>query len=149
MFFQNPELVEIFQKYFHWTTAEVEAMKYQYLDFIFRLILDESMLYIEKNNLPEYTQLQEILKNSKQTVTDQTSQLKFVYSLPGKYPELSIKVKAEIDAANQELMRDFWAALDEETTIKILEVMNKDMDKMQEVAEKYLDKNPNPQPKET
>jgi hypothetical protein len=149
MFFQNDELVQLFREYFHWTSAELESMKYQYLDFIYRLILDESLLYIEKNNLPEYSELQTILQNSKQNVSDQTARLKFVYSLPGKYPELGEKIRVEIDKANQELMKDYWAALDEETTIKALQIMNKDMDKMQQVADKYLDKNPASTPKET
>ena len=140
MFFQNQELVALFQSFFHWTTAEVEAMKYQYLDFIYWLILDESLLYIEKNKLPEYAELEKILENSHRSPADQTAQLKFVYSLPGKYPELQTIITERIDKSNQELMRDYWAAFDEETTVKALQIMNADMDKMQKFTDTFLSK---------
>jgi hypothetical protein len=113
-------------------------MELQYFNFIYRLILDESMLYIEKNNLPDYADLQKILKTKQQDFGTQVDQLKFVYSLPGKYPELEARIKSEIEKANIEIMKDFWAAMDAETAVKALKLMNDDMDLIEKFASKYL-----------
>ena len=136
MFFNHPEIRAILKEYFSWSEAEMQAMQSQYVEALSKLILDESMLFIEQHALPENDELASMLqqfKVSRGQIGTETKLLQFVGRLPGKYPELEALIKDSISKLDEDLFKDFIDAMDEPTAIKVLTIINSDLTKMEKI----------------
>lgn len=138
MVFLNEKINKYLQDLYHYTDEEVSAMKYMYMDTINRLILDECLLYAEKNNLKEYDEIVKKMRDIGPLIAKQTELLKLVFALPGKYPELEKHLYNEIGKVDSELMGELTAGMSEKDAIGLLELMKEDVDKMERFTDKYL-----------
>lgn len=141
MFFEQPEIIKILQKEYSWSDADIEAMNYAYTNTIVKLIIEESLLYIEQHKLPEQKELEQILQSSKATrgqLETEINLVRFVTVLPGKYPKLLTLLKDKIQQIDESLAHDMIANLSEEAGRRILEIINNDLDRINIFSEKFL-----------
>lgn len=141
MFFNQPEIIKILQKEYHWDDAEIHNMNYVYTNAIIKLILDETMLYIERHNLPEQAELVELLHKSKATrggIETEVALVKYVASIPNKYPKLIALLEQKITEVDESLAEDLISGLSQSAGEEILKIINSDLDKMQNFQERFL-----------
>lgn len=153
MFFDNPKIREILKEYYGWSEEEIKAMQLQYSETVSKLVLDESMLYIERNNLPENNELTKLLQEAKPKRGDINTEVKlmeFVANIPAKYPELQEKIKNEIGQIETDLFTEFVNTMDEATQIKVLTTINDDLTRLDQISSEnfpeVLEKKPSSEP---
>lgn len=141
--FENEKIRKIIQDYYQFSDEHIRTMMVMYYDTLNRLILDESMLYIEDNHLPEEAKLLQLLQESKPyrgEIATEAKLIKFVAEIPNKYPDLQELLKLKVAQLDEGLMHDFIDNLDHDTGIKILQIINDDLDEKSAVLSKYLTK---------
>jgi hypothetical protein len=143
MFYANDKIRDFIQQYLHLSDATVNSQMQQYYETINRLVLNACIDHIEKNNLPEKQEFEILLQDKKAFRSDpkiETELVQFLAKLPSKYPELQNEIQEQIAKIDESLWKDLLDVLDEPAAIRILELMNEDMDAMHRFGEKYLSK---------
>ncbi len=146
MYFNNFKVRNFFAEYFRWSEEQMLAMMHQYYSTVNRMIIDDCIDYIEKNDLPEKAEFEKLLQDNKAKRSNpdvEAELIQFLVQLPGKYPELEEQEKKKIYDLDESMLKDTMDALDEPAAIKLLQIINQDLDDMKRFSDRYL--NPNKQ----
>ena len=141
MFFENEKLMKFFAIRFNWSDDQVQLMMQQYYGTISRLIINESIDYIDVNNLPEKAEFEKLLESKATKRSDPQTEAelaKYVAGIHHTYPELQEKIRTSIAEIDNSLLKDTVAMLSEEDAIEVLKIMNHDLDNIQRFSEQYL-----------
>jgi hypothetical protein len=145
MYFNNDKIRDFLQEYFHWSNEQLAAMMNQYYGTVDRMMINDCIDFLEQKNPPEKAMFEQLLRDKESRRTDpavEAELLQFLVKLPGIYPELEASIKNRVAELDESLLKDTFASLDEPAAIKVLEMINQDLDNMQNFAEKYLVKKP-------
>jgi len=140
MFFINKELAKLMQDSFLWTDKQMYGMNLLYYDTILKLIINDTFDYLEKNSLPENKEVAELQKkyNKIKDIGIISQQMKLLFSISNKYLELQNQLTNKINKLNADLCHDFVEAMDYETGLKVIEIMNKELSNIKKFEENYL-----------
>lgn len=151
MFFLDQNLTELMKESFAWDDDQIRGMNYLYFDSIFRLIINDTVEFLEVNEPEELTKLK-ILINETKSNNDpelQVNLLKFLFGLSDKYIKLQEHLKGRLNKLNGELIEDFINEMDYESGLKLLDIMDKEMTNINKFEKKFLkfaqEKEANPQ----
>lgn len=139
MLFFNDEFIDILQKYYRWTNDQLKQMAGNYFSTMIELIIDNSLAYMENNNLPEMQEFNELIKKnseSKRDITTQIPLIEFALNLHKNHPDLEKSLMDRIKAIDQDLTTGLLQGIDEQTAIKIMQIIEKDTVTM----DKYIEK---------
>lgn len=144
MFFEQPEIIKILQSEYKWSSDDIKTMQYEYTNSIVSLIIKETISYIEKYNLPDLAGLNALLQQSKPTRGELETEIKlvrFVAALPGKYPKLELYLKKKIRELDDSLATDLTSGLSEEAGLKILKIIEQDLNSIEAYQQMFLKQN--------
>lgn len=141
MFFEQPEIIKILQNEYMWSDDDIRTMNYEYTNSVINLIIKESLNYIERFNLPELKELNELLQQSKPTrgeVATEVTLLRFVAVLPEKYPKLTSFLKEKIRELDESLATDLTSGLSQEAGIAILKIIQSDLNRIDAYQQMFM-----------
>jgi len=140
MFFLDQNLTELMKESFAWNDDQIRGMNYLYFDSIFKLIINDSVEFLEVNAPDDLTKLKALIKESAVDKDPelQVNLLKFVFGLSDKYIKLQEHLKGRLNALNGELIEDFVNEMDYESGMKLLEIMDKEMTDLNKFEKKFL-----------
>jgi hypothetical protein len=140
MFFLDKNLTSIMKEAFSWDDDQIQGMNYLYFDTIFKLIINDTIEFLE-GNAPEdlkkvraQTQVYTISKNPE----DQIKLLQFIFGLSDKHLKLQKHLMTRLNKINADLIEDFVEAMDYESGLKLIEIMDKELNDVRKFEEKFL-----------
>ena len=140
MFFLDQNLTAIMKEAFSWDDSQIYGMNYQYFNTIFRLIINDTIEFLEENSPDDLKKIQTLtqVNNISKDPEDQIKLLQFIFGLSDKHIELQKHLLKRINAINADLIVDFIEALDYESGLKLLDVMNLELNNISKFENKFL-----------
>lgn len=140
MFFLDQNLTELMKESFAWSDDQITGMNYLYFDSIFKLIINDSVEFLEVNAPDELIKLKALIKAASidKDPELQINLLKFIFGLSDRYIKLQEHLKGRLNQLNGELIEDFINEMDYESGLKLLDIMDKEMTDMNKFENKFL-----------
>jgi len=140
MIFFNPKINTYLQKEFNLTDQQMQAMAIQYSETVNKMIINEALLFAEKNKVKEYQEIKDLINKKELILTKNIDIFEKIVSLVNIYPKLTQKIKKEILKINDEVYASIISSLTEEQGIEILKMVNEDIEYADRYTKKYLTK---------
>ena len=139
MILDNPEIAAILMEAYEYTEQDILVMKQMLYDKLNKLIINETFYYIENHDVPEKQGIEDLMKARKATrgqIETEVEITQYIAQIPGKYPELAKLIQEMILIIEQELFGPFIEGLNEKDAIRVLEIANKDLDRINDILAK-------------
>jgi len=140
MIFFNPKINTYLQKEFNLTDQQMQAMAIQYSETVNKMIINEALLFAEKNKVKEYQEIKDLIKKKELILTKNIDIFEKIVSLVNIYPKLTQKIKKEILKINDEVYASIISSLTEEQGIEILKMIDEEIDYVDRYTKRYLTK---------
>jgi len=140
MIFFNPKINTYLQKEFNLTDQQMQAMAIQYSETVNKMIINEALIFAEKNNIKEYQEIKDLIKKKELILTKNIDIFEKIVSLVNIYPKLTQKIKKEILKINDEVYASIISSLTEEQGIEILKMIDEEIDYVDRYTKRYLTK---------
>ena len=140
MFFLDQNLTELMKESFAWNDDQIRGMNYIYFDSIYKLIINDTVEFLEVNAPEDLAQLKILIIASKDSNNPelQINLLKFLFSLSDKHIKLQEHLKGRLNQLNGELIEDFVNEMDYDSGLKLLDIMDKEMTNLNKFEKKFL-----------
>ena len=140
MIFFNPKINTYLQKEFNLTDQQMQAMAIQYSETVNKMIINEALLFAEKNKVKEYQEIKDLIKKKELILTKNIDIFEKIVSLVNIYPKLTQKIQKEILKINDEVYASIISSLTEEQGIEILKMIDEEIDYVDRYTKRYLTK---------
>lgn len=140
MIFFNPKINTYLQKEFNLTDQQMQAMAIQYSETVNKMIINEALLFAEKNEVKEYQEIKDLIRKKELILTKNIDIFEKIVSLVNIYPKLAQKIKKEILKINDEAYASIVSSLTEEQGIEILKMIDEEIDYVDRYTKRYLTK---------
>ena len=140
MIFFNPKINTYLQKEFNLTDQQMQAMAIQYSETVNKMIINEALIFAEKNNIKEYQEIKDLIKKKELILTKNIDIFEKIVSLVNIYPKLTQKIQKEILKINDEVYASIISSLTEEQGIEILKMIDEEIDYVDRYTKRYLTK---------
>lgn len=132
MLILNPKIQQLMKDQFCYDEEQIQSMVMEYQMGILTLLIYETELFIEKNNLSEIEnsldkKLALIKDKVKGELKDHMELYTEFFSTITKYPELQNNIEDQITSFNNTLNKDIVQAMDDEGKMKLLEIIESDV----------------------
>ncbi len=140
MIFFNPKINTYLQKEFNLTDQQMQAMAIQYSETVNKMIINEALLFAEKNEVKEYQEIKYLIRKKELILTKNIDIFEKIVSLVNIYPKLTQKIQKEILKINDEVYASIISSLTEEQGIEILKMIDEEIDYVDRYTKRYLTK---------
>lgn len=140
MIFFNPKINTYLQKEFNLTDQQMQAMAIQYSETVNKMIINEALLFAEKNKVKEYQEIKDLINKKELILTKNIDIFEKIVSLVNIYPKLTQKIQKEILKINDEVYASIISSLTEEQGIEILKMIDEEIDYVDRYTKRYLTK---------
>ena len=128
------------QKEFNLTDQQMQAMAIQYSETVNKMIINEALLFAEKNEVKEYQEIKYLIRKKELILTKNIDIFEKIVSLVNIYPKLTQKIQKEILKINDEVYASIISSLTEEQGIEILKMIDEEIDYVDRYTKRYLTK---------
>jgi hypothetical protein len=140
MFFLDQNLTALMKEAFAWDDDQIQGMNYLYFDTVFKLIINDTIEFLEGNSPEDLEKVKRLTKAFAigENPEDQIKLLQFIFGLSDKHLDLQKQLISRLNKLNADLINDFIEAMDYETGLKLLDIMNKELNNISKFEEKFL-----------
>jgi len=140
MFFLDKNLTEIMKDAFAWSDDQIQGMNYLYFDTIFKLIINDTLEYLESNSPEDIQKVRALTKaySISKNPEDQIKLLQFIFGLSDKHLKLQKHLISRLNQINSDLMEDFIDAMDYKSGLRLLDIMDRELNDITKFEEKFM-----------
>lgn len=138
MLLLNNNLIPLLKKRFGFSDEVINTLRAKYLESVINLIINNTFTFLEQNQLGnDIKKLQELSLQSKKSnsVEEMVKLTEYLYSMPGKYPELAKLINTDILELNSAMNKDFFKMADDETIKEFLEIGAKELEEISHIPD--------------